>query len=423
MIRHRGKALLRQVCLAELRAVVFLLLKKRNIHSGFVRGPQDATGAYAPLRRIVRYNRSAMNDTVGAANGRKIIHVDMDAFYASVEQRDHPDLRGKPVVVGGAPNRRGVVAACSYEARAFGIRSAMSSTRAARLCPQAVFLKPRFAEYRRISAQIMAVFKKFTAVVEPLSLDEAYLDVSACDQFQGSATRIAQAVKAEVRRATGLTASAGVSYNKFLAKAASAMDKPDGLYVITPAAGADFVARLPISRFFGVGKATEARMKALGVADGADLRRLSLAELRRHFGKIGEYFYHVARGIDRRPVRARRERKSVSNEVTFLEDLSDTETMLRRLCELAEETLRIMERKQLLGRTLTIKVKYADFQQVTRSRTLAEPIVDVAAIEPVLAELLAKTEAGARRVRLLGAGVSNLQPAARPQEVRQASLL
>lgn len=364
-----------------------------------------------------------MKNTAGAGDGRKIIHVDMDAFYASVEQRDHPEHRGKPVVVGGAPNRRGVVAACSYEARKFGIHSAMSSTRAARLCPQAVFLKPRFAEYRRISAQIMAIFNNFTEVVEPLSLDEAYLDVSDCDQFQRSATRIAQAVKAEVRQATGLTASAGVSYNKFLAKAASAMNKPDGLYVITPAAGADFVARLPIGRFFGVGKATEARMKALGVAAGADLRRLSLAELRRHFGKLGEYFYHVARGVDQRPVRARRERKSVSNEVTFPEDLSDTGTMLRRLCELAGETLRVMERKKLLGRTLTIKVKYADFQQVTRSRTLAEPIADVAAIEPILAELLAKTEAGARRVRLLGAGVSNLRPAGRPQEVRQASLL
>ena len=356
-------------------------------------------------------------------DNRKIIHIDMDAFYASVEQRDHPEYRGKPVIVGGAPQRRGVVAACSYEARKFGIHSAMPSSRAVKLCPRAVFIKPRFDVYRRISEQIRAILLRYTELVEPLSLDEAYLDVSDCDLFQGSATRIARSLKTEIRNATGLTASAGVSYNKFLAKIASDMDKPDGLYVITPEAGEAFIGNLPIGRFFGVGKATEARMMKLNINTGADLKLLSREQLHRHFGKTGEFFYQIARGMDRRPVSNTRQRKSISSETTFMEDLIDTETMLRRLELLAGDTMQTLTKKQLTARTLTIKVKYADFQQVTRSKTLPEPLPAAASVGPVLAELLAKTDAGKRRVRLLGVGVSNLKPLSSVENLQQTSLL
>ena len=356
-------------------------------------------------------------------DNRKIIHIDMDAFYASVEQRDNPGYRGRPVIVGGAPDRRGVVAACSYEARKFGIHSAMSSARAVKLCPHAVIIKPRFDEYRRISEQIRGIFLGYTELVEPLSLDEAYLDVSDSDLHQGSATRIAGALKAEIRAATGLTASAGVSYNKFLAKIASDMDKPDGLYVITPDAGETFIGNLPVGRFFGVGKATEARMKSLNIRTGADLKLLSREQLRRHFGKTGEFYYHIARGIDMRPVSNRRGRKSISSETTFMEDLIDVAIMLSSLEKLAGDTLQTLVKKQLAARTLTIKVKYADFQQVTRSKTLPEPFTAAESIEPVLAELLARTDAGKRRVRLLGVGVSNLQSRSSIQKLQQTSLL
>ena len=356
-------------------------------------------------------------------DNRKIIHIDMDAFYASVEQRDNPGYRGRPVIVGGAPQRRGVVAACSYEARKFGIHSAMPSARAAKLCPQVIFIKPRFDVYRRISEQIRSIFREYTDLVEPLSLDEAYLDVSDCKLYQGSATRIARELKTKIKAATGLTASAGVSYNKFLAKISSDMDKPDGLYVVTPDAGEAFVESLPIGRFFGVGKATEARMNALNITTGVDLKSLSLEQLRRHFGKTGDFYYHIARGIDMRPVSNRRERKSISSETTFMEDLSDRQVMLKSLDALANDTIQTLIEKQLSARTLTIKVKYADFRQVTRSKTLPEPFVAAVPIRPVLAELLAKTDAGKRRVRLLGVGVSNLQPLSAVQNLQQTSLL
>ena len=364
-----------------------------------------------------------MKKTESRMDNRKIIHIDMDAFYASVEQRDRPEYQGNPVIVGGAPDRRGVVAACSYEARKFGIHSAMPSARAVKLCPHAIFIKPRFDEYRRISEQIRGIFRKFTELVEPLSLDEAYLDVSDCDIYQGSATRIAQAVKAEIKAVTGLTASAGVSYNKFLAKVASDMDKPDGLYVITPVEGESFVGSLPIGKFFGIGKATETRMKALNITTGADLKLLELEELRRHFGKTGDYFYHIARGIDLRAVSSSRERKSISSETTFMEDLFDVKMMIKSLQELAEDTLQTLVNKELTARTLTIKVKYADFRQVTRSKTMTEPFTTVTAVRPVLAELLAKTEAGRRRVRLLGVGVSNLHPVTEAENIQQIALL
>ena len=356
-------------------------------------------------------------------DNRKIIHIDMDAFYASVEQRDNPEYRGRPVIVGGSPQRRGVVAACSYEARKFGIHSAMPSARAVKLCPHAVFIKPRFDVYRRISEQIRAIFLRYTELVEPLSLDEAYLDVSESGLFQGSATRIAGALKKEIRNTTGLTASAGVSYNKFLAKIASDMDKPDGLYVITPEAGEAFIEHLPIGRFFGVGKATEARMAALNISTGADLKLLSLEQLYRHFGKTGKFFYHIARGIDKRPVSNRRKRKSISSETTFMEDLSDMKTMLSSLERLADDTMASLMEKRLSARTLTIKVKYTDFQQVTRSKTLVEPFATADSTGPILAELLARTDAGKRRVRLLGVGVSNLQPLSALPNQQQTSLL
>ncbi len=244
------------------------------------------------------------------AKQRKIIHVDMDAFFASVEQRDQPEYQGKPLIVGGKPNSRGVVAACSYEARKFGIHSAMPSARAYKLCPQAIFVSPRFEAYREVSHQMREIFWQYATQVEPLSLDEAYLDVTYTADFDGSATRIAQAIKAEILAKTQLNASAGVSYNKFLAKIASDMDKPNGLYVITPEQGLAFVAELPIGKFHGIGPATEAKMQKLGIQTGADLRQKTLVELVERFGKSGQYYYNIARAIDGRPIRSTRVRKS-----------------------------------------------------------------------------------------------------------------
>lgn len=339
---------------------------------------------------------------------RKIIHVDMDAFYASVEQRDFPDYRGKPLIVGGPPDSRGVVAACSYEARRFGIHSAMPSSRAYRLCPQAIFVKPRFNVYQAVSGEIREIFHQFTDKVEPLSLDEAYLDVSECRRWSGSATLIAKEIKSRIKLKTGLTASAGVSYNKFLAKIASDMDKPDGLYVIKPGEGEAFIEKLPIGRFFGVGKATEAKMKQLNIHTGADLKNWSRVDLAAHFGKASGYYYEIARGIDRRQVNSHRIRKSISKETTFGEDLDDVEAMRTHLLTLAEEVSGLLEKKRIGAHTLTIKVKYADFTQVTRSQTFEQPLFTLSDVSGHLRTLLAKTDAGPHKVRLLGVGVSNL---------------
>jgi len=338
---------------------------------------------------------------------RKIIHVDMDAFFASVEQRDFPQYRGKPVIVGGAPDKRGVVAACSYEARKFGIHSAMPSSQACRLCPQAILRRPRFDVYRQVSLEITEVFRQFTDRVEPLSLDEAYLDVSNSELHRGSATLIAKSIKQAVRERTQLTASAGVSYNKFLAKMASDMDKPDGLYVIKPEQGVAFIEHLPIGRFFGIGKATEARMQALGIHYGKQLKQWSQVDLVRRFGKAGNYYYDIARGIDMRPIINARIRKSLGTETTFEHDLGDKRQMLEMLIKLADKVTRSMRRRKLHARTLTIKVKYADFSQVTRSRTLEDAFDDIQTISPVLPLLLDKTAAGEKKVRLLGVTVSN----------------
>lgn len=339
---------------------------------------------------------------------RKIIHIDMDAFYASVEQRDFPEYRGKPLIVGGSPDSRGVVAACSYEARRFGIHSAMPSSRAWRLCPQAIFVKPRFDVYQAVSREIQAIFYEFTDKVEPLSLDEAYLDVSECNRWSGSATLIAREIKSRIQLKTGMTASAGVSYNKFLAKIASDMDKPDGLYVIKPEEGETFIEKLPIGRFFGVGRATEAKMKQLNIHTGLDLKNWSRDDLVAHFGKPGGYYYEIARGIDRRTVNSHRTRKSVSKETTFSEDLDDPDVMHAQLSSLAGQVSDMLRKKRIGAYTLTIKVKYADFTQVTRSITFEQPLVSLEDAAEQLRELLAKTDAGPRKVRLLGVGVSNL---------------
>jgi len=341
---------------------------------------------------------------------RKIIHIDMDAFYAAVEQRDNPSLRGRPLVVGGSPDGRGVVATASYEARRFGIRSAMPASRARRLCPDAVFVRPRFEAYAAESRKIREIFHRYTPLVEPLSLDEAYLDVSECSACRGSATLIARQIKQEIRAETGLTASAGVSYNKFLAKLASDIDKPDGLHLITPEQGPDFIAGLPVGRFHGVGPATEARMHELGIKTGADLRSRSLEELQAAFGKSGAFYYTIARGIDERPVQPVRERKSIGSETTFAEDLTDIEAMLAALRPLAADVLEGLAQRRLAADTWTLKVKYHDFQQITRSHSQRHPLRDLTPVMEVLTTLLARTEADRRPVRLLGVTASGLKP-------------
>lgn len=339
---------------------------------------------------------------------RKIIHVDMDAFYASVEQRDQPDLRARPVVVGGQPDSRGVVAACSYEARQFGIHSAMASSRAYRLCPHAVFVPPRFEAYRQVSSQIQQIFWRYASEVEPLSLDEAYLDVSEATVLAGSATRIAQAIKDDIKAETQLIASAGVSYNKFLAKMASDMDKPDGLYVITPDQGEAFVAALLIGKFHGVGPATEAKMHRLGIKTGADLKAWDALDLTAHFGKSGGYYYHIARGVDLRPVRSSRQRKSLGKETTFAVDICDTTELLAHINALAETVFKLLLAKKMQAKTVTLKVKYSNFRQITRSISLPYPIEGIVQMQALLADLFTKTDAHKQSVRLLGVTVSGL---------------
>ena len=344
------------------------------------------------------------------ADRRKIIHVDMDAFYASVEQRDNPELRGLPVAVGGS-RERGVVAAASYEARRFGVRSAMPSVTARRRCPDLVFVKPRFEAYKAVSAQIRAIFAEHTALIEPLSLDEAYLDVTQNRLAIASATQIAQAIRSRIRAETGLTASAGVSYNKFLAKLASDHRKPDGCFVLTPAMGPDFVATLPVGRFHGVGPATERRMAALGILTGADLRAQPLPFLQAHFGKSGAYYHQIARAIDHRPVRANRVRKSVGAENTFSEDLYAFAPMCEALQPLMDKVWRTCEGGGIAARTLTLKVKFADFSQITRSRSGSAPVASRAALEGAALDLLRPLLPVAMGVRLLGVSLSNLEAA------------
>jgi DNA polymerase-4 len=338
---------------------------------------------------------------------RKIIHVDMDAFFASVEQRDDPSLRGKPVAVGGS-SERGVVAAASYEARVFGVRSAMPSVRAARLCPGLIFRKPRFDVYKQVSQQIRAIFHDYTPHVEPLSLDEAYLDVTDDARGIGSATRIAQLVRQRIKMETGLTASAGVSYNKFLAKLASDQNKPDGLCVIRPGEGATFVAGLPVKRFHGVGPRGAEKMAALGIETGADLVGRDLVFLRQHFGSMADYLYRAARGIDLRRVRADRPRKSVGGERTFDRDLSSGPALREALERIIEIVWERIERSGAHGRTVTLKLKFVDFQAMSRAKSLPHAVADKEAFARLSRELLDAVLPLPQPIRLMGLTLSAL---------------
>jgi DNA polymerase IV len=337
---------------------------------------------------------------------RKIIHIDMDAFYASVEQRDHPELRGKAIAVGGSGGR-GVVATCSYEARKYGVHSAMPSITAARLCPGLIFVSPRFDAYKAVSQQIREIFHSYTDLVEPLSLDEAYLDVTENKPGIRSAIEIARQIREAILEQTRLTATAGVSYNKFLAKMASGHHKPNGLNFISQEQAQTYIDGLAIHKFYGIGEKTAEKMKRLGIHHGADLRAQSLAFLRRHFGKMGSYYHQIAMGIDDRQVSPDRATKSVSVEDTFDHDTGDLQMLDQHIARLVPMLMRRIERYELFGRTLTLKVKYADFTQVTRSES---PGHIMTAHEEVLARaqaLLRKTDAVERTVRLLGIGLSN----------------
>lgn len=339
---------------------------------------------------------------------RKIIHIDMDAFYASVEQRDNPEYRGKPIAVGGSPEGRGgVVATASYEARKYGVRSAMASRHAARLCRDLIFVRPRFDVYAKVSREIREIFHRYTNLVEPLSLDEAFLDVTEDKLGIGSAIDIATQIREAIREELKLTASAGVSVNKFLAKIASDMKKPDGLTFIGPSRVERFVEALPVEKFFGVGKVTADKMKRLGFHNGADLKRVSEAELVRHFGKAGKFFYKIVRGIDDRPVRPDRETKSVGAEDTFPVDLTTLDEMVRELEVIANSVHRRLKKKELKGRTVTLKIKYHNFRIVTRSRSFSEPVDDYDTIVDTAKELLIASGMVDVKIRLLGISVSN----------------
>ncbi len=339
---------------------------------------------------------------------RKIIHVDMDAFFASVEQRDNPDLRGKPVAVGGSSGR-GVVAAASYEARRFGVKSAMPSVTAKRLCPDLIFVKSRFDAYREVSQQIRAIFAQHTDLVEPLSLDEAYLDVTEDRLGIGSATLIAETIRQEIRTQTRLTASAGVSYNKFLAKLASDQNKPDGICVIRPGKGADFVQSLPVRRFHGVGPKGAEKMARLGIETGADLAAKNVEWLRAHFGSFADYLYRAARGIDLRPVRSSRIRKSVGGERTFSRDLSSGSELRETLETIIDIVWDRISHNGASGRTVTLKLKYTDFQIFSRAKSLREPIREKGAFAAVSRELLEEVLPLPMPIRLMGLTLRNLE--------------
>jgi DNA polymerase-4 len=336
---------------------------------------------------------------------RKIIHVDMDAFYASVEQRDNPDLRGKPVAVGGA-RERGVVAAASYEARKFGVRSAMPSVTAKRQCPDLIFVKPRFEVYKAVSQQIREIFAEHTPIIEPLSLDEAYRDVTENLRGIRLARDVALAIRAKIKEVTGLNASAGISYNKFLAKLASDHRKPNGQYVSAPEMGAAFVETLPVGKFHGIGPATSAKMNSLGLHTGLDMRNQSLEFMQANFGKAGSYYFWISRGIDNREVRPDRIRKSVGAENTFFTDLAEFEAMVSKLQPLIDKVWRHCENKGTRGRTVTLKVKFADFELISRSRTVVAPVVRREELANLTTELLRALFPMKKPVRLLGVSVS-----------------
>ena len=337
---------------------------------------------------------------------RKIIHIDMDAFYASVEQRDNPELRGRPIAVGHAGDR-GVVSAASYEARKYGVHSAMASIKAMRLCPDLVFVPGRMEIYKEVSDTIHGIFREYTDIIEPLALDEAFLDVTDNKLNIPLAIDIAREIKLRIREEVGLIASAGVSYNKFLAKIASDYRKPNGLCTIHPDQALNFIARLPIESFWGVGKVTARRMHALGIHTGHDLRQWSLDGLIREFGKIGQLYHDFSRGIDLRPVEAVRMRKSIGCERTLDHDVSTRAAVIVELYHTTEELIRRLSAKNFCGNTLTLKIKFSDFSQITRSLTQEEDLLTMKVILPLAKRLLAEVNYEDHPIRLIGLSVSN----------------
>lgn len=349
---------------------------------------------------------------------RYILHIDMDAFFASVEQLDNPKLAGRPLIVGGNPKSRGVVAACSYEARKYGVHSAMAGARAFKLCPQAVFVRPRIERYREVSAHIMEIFRRYTSLVEPLSLDEAFLDISTDHDSFDSAAQTAESIRSQIFQETSLTASAGVSYNKFLAKTASDINKPDGLTIISGRQAKSFIASLAIGKFYGVGKVTEQKMHTLGIRTGQDLLRFDKQELLLLFGKAGAYFHDIARGIDNRPVQSRRTRKSIGTETTLQTDILDLDLVQDIIEDLAHKVERALLARGMGGHTVTLKVRYHDFTTVTRSLSLSSPFYNAQEILKHTPHLLRSTEAGKTRIRLLGITISNLTTGSRKKPIQ-----
>lgn len=349
---------------------------------------------------------------------RKILHIDMDAFFASVEQRDFPQYRGRPLVVGGRPEQRGAVAAASYEARQYGIHSAMPARIAQQRCPALIFARPRFDVYKDVSRQIRDIFHRYTNLVEPLSLDEAYLDVTVNALEETSALVLARRIKADILATTQLTASAGVSINKFLAKMASGQNKPDGLTLILPEQAAAFVAALPIEKFHGIGQVTARKMHALGIATGADLRQWAETDLVQHFGKAGRFYYRVAQGEDDRPVNPNRIRKSIGAERSFSPDLTTMAAMIEALEPVANDVIRRLQEQRRRGHTLTLKIKYANYRQITRSRTFVEAIGPESPLLPWAKDMLLTHCDRDQPVRLLGLTLSNLEPLGEPNYIQ-----
>jgi DNA polymerase IV len=339
---------------------------------------------------------------------RKIIHIDMDAFFASVEQLDNPELRGKPVAVGGSGVRH-VVAAASYEARKFGVRSAMPSVTAKKLCPDLIFVRHHFDRYEEISSHVFEILREYSDLVEPLSIDEAFLDVTTDKKNICSATLIAKKIRKEISEETGLTASAGISYNKFLAKIASDINKPDGLFVITPEEAEKFIESLAIGKFYGIGNVTAEKMHKLGIHDGASLKKWDLASLVRNFGKAGKFYYDIVRGIDDRPVEIFSERKSIGTELTYEKDLTTSFEIIAELYKIEKELMDRIEHAETTGKTITVKIKFADFRQVTRSKTLQKYIRDFETLHHEVSEIRRSLKLEDARIRLLGVSISNLE--------------
>lgn len=339
---------------------------------------------------------------------RKIIHIDMDAFFASVEQLDNPDLKGKPVAVGGSGDRS-VVAAASYEARKFGVRSAMPSLTAKKLCPHLIFVSPHFERYHDVSSRVFEIFREYTDIIEPLSIDEAFLDVTTDKKNIGSATIIATEIRKEIKKMTGLTASAGISVNKFLAKIASDVKKPDGQFVIPPENAAKFIEELPVEKFYGIGKVTAEKMHKFGIHKGTDLKTWDLTSLVRNFGKIGLFYYNIVRGKDDREVETDQERKSIGTELTFDKDLTTRFEIVAELYKIEKELMRRLEESDASGRTVTLKVKFDDFRQITRSKTLQTYIRDFETLHREVAGIRHSLKLEGSRIRLLGVSVSNLE--------------